>query len=478
MQTSIFLNGVSGISGEPLVSPLNASGVAAMVRGSTSDPGLVRWLKGIWRSLTSPHLGLPLGMDPLDPSQAGWAVIFHAAETMAVKDALAPLVEHRRARFGAQRVRILDYRSGEEWRSWLARQGVEPGSILPHRVPYYLLLVGDPERIPFAFEHLLSIEYAVGRLSFEQAEDYRRYAESLIAYETGASVPNGRSMTFFGARHSFDRATQLSADQLVRPLANGQPATGNDPALRSVSEGFASSKLIASAATKANLGEVFSPPAKGKPVAFLFSATHGIGWPAGNPGQEALQGALLCQDWSGPGSMPPAAYFSAADLPSDARVHGLICFLFACYGAGTPRYDSFLHKPGAAPPEIAARPFVAALPKRLLSHPNGSALAVIGHVDRAWGFSIVGSSGKSQIQPFRNAIGAILRGWPAGHALKDFRERFAALSTGLSALLEKIGFGGKVSDDDLAALWVERNDAQSYVVLGDPAVRLRVEALV
>lgn len=449
-----------------------------MVRGDTADPAFVRWLKGVWRSLTSPHLGLPMGVDPLDPAQAGWAVIFHAAETMPVKDALAPLLEHRRARLGADRVRVLDYRPAEEWRSWLARQGAEPGSVIPHRVPYYLLLVGDPERIPFAFEHLLSIEYAVGRLSFEDAEDYRRYAESLIAYETGASVPNGRSMSFFAARHSFDRATRLSADHLVLPLADGQPASGNDPAVPGVSEGFASRKLIAGAATKANLGEVFSPPASTKPPAFLFSATHGIGWPAGNPGQEAFQGALLCQDWPGPGSMAPACYFSAADLPSDARVHGLICFFFACYGAGTPRHDNFLHEPGAQPPEIANRPFVAALPKRLLSHPNGSALAVIGHVDRAWGCSILGKSGAAQIQPFRNAISALLRGRPAGYALKDFRERFAALSSGLSALLERIGFGGVVSDDDLAAAWLERNDAQSYVVLGDPAVRLRVEGLV
>ena len=33
------------------------------------------------------------------------------------------------------------------------------------------------------------------------------------------------------------------------------------------------------------------------------------------------------------------------------------------------------------------------------------------------------------------------------------------------------------SDRELALAWIERNDAQNYVVLGDPAVRVRVDQL-
>ena len=128
-------------------------------------------------------------------------------------------------------------------------------------------------------------------------------------------------------------------------------------------------------------------------------------------------------------------------------------------------------------PEIAGRPFGAKLPKRLLSHPAGSALAVVGHVERAWGYSIVTPTAGPQLLPFANAIGGILSGIPVGHAVKDFNERYAILSTELSGLLEEIGLGAKVPDDQLAQAWVERNDAQNYVVLGDPAVRLRDEVL-
>ena len=202
-----------------------------------------------------------------------------------------------------------------------------------------------------------------------------------------------------------------------------------------------------------------------------------MGWPKGHPDQMAKQGALLCQDWPGYGSIDPGHYFTGAELPDDANVHGMVSFHFACYGAGTPKEDNFVHQPGEKPPQIANRAFVAELPKRLLNHPRGGALAVIGHVERAWGYSIYHADAGPQLLPFQNAIGRILIGNPVGYSIKDFNERYAALSTNLANLLEEISFGARVSDNQLAQLWIDRNDAQNYVVLGDPAARLRVEIL-
>ena len=64
---------------------------------------------------------------------------------------------------------------------------------------------------------------------------------------------------------------------------------------------------------------------------------------------------------------------------------------------------------------------------------------------------------------------------PAGHALRDVRQRFAALSVGLAEMLEQKGFGKKIEDQEIAEAWVARNDARNYTVLGDPAVRLRMD---
>lgn len=476
----IYINGIDGVTGDYLVPPLEYSQVAAFVKGEPVESALLRWLRRIWRTITQPHLGLPLGVDPADVRQAGWAVVFHADEKQAVKDALASLIEYRRQEVGDDRkVKVLEYRDGEEHRGWLARHGVGVGTVEPTKVPYYLLLVGSPVRIPFLFAHLLDVEYAVGRLYFDTPSEYADYVASVIDYETAPTVPNDREAVFFATRHPFDRATQLSADLLVNPLADGVPAQGMQPAQPGVAErwGFRARKVWGDGATKAALAQTLAPVGGQRPPAFLFTATHGMGWPPGHARQRTDQGALVCEDWPGFGTIAPTHYFAGQDVPGDARVHGLIAFHFACYGAGTPSHDRFMHKPGQPPPPIADAPFVAALPQALLSHPQGGALACISHVERAWGYSIVTPQAGPQLLPFQNAVGRILVGQPVGYAMKDFNERYAALSTTLTGMLEEMGVGAEVSDDELASAWIERNDAEGYAIIGDPAARLRVSDL-
>ena len=470
----IHFNGINGVTGQYLLEPMEVSAAATLAKNKDLDAFVVEWLKNMWRTLSQPHLGLPFFVDPADVGQAGWCVVFHNEEDEAVKKALQPLIDHRTKQVtDTNKLKILEYHSGEDWSGWLARHGIGAGNIDPKKVPFYILLVGSPELIPFSFGHLLDVEYAVGRLHFETAAEYEAYAKSLIDYETSASVPNSKEAVFFAPRHPFDAATRLSADFLVKPLLHPDPNSGFQP-ITDYGQ-FTSRELWGAPATKSALAEAFHPAADKKPPAFLFTASHGMGWPADHPEQLKSQGALLCQDWPGMGKISAQHYFAASDLTADARVHGMIAFHFACYGAGTPARDRFIHQPGQPPPIIAPKPFISALPKKLLTHPKGGALAVIGHVERAWGYSIVTNNAGPQLIPFQNSIGRLLRGEPIGLAMKDFNERYAALSTNLSDLHEKIGFGLQVSDSVLASTWIERNDAEGYVVLGDPAVRLRVQ---
>lgn len=484
MSDQIIINGVDAETGQYLVQPMDFGQAVAIVKGEEEDSGLLRFLGRIWAKISQPHLGLPFDLDPADVTQAGWGLVFHSDEEDSVRQALQPLYEHRRRQIGNDAiVKILSYRDGEGSKDrtragWLARHGVGTGTVEPTKVPFYLLLVGSPERIPFVWSQELDVEYAVGRLHFDTADEYSAYVESLIAYETADAIPNAKEAVFFAPRHDFDKATQMSADLLVNPLFHGQPQQGAQPAKPPVAErfGFEARKIWGDDATKAALQAVFASES-GKPPAYLFTASHGLGWSKPHADQPAYQGALVCQDWSGLGGINKDWCLAGRDVSAEARVHGMVSFHFACFGAGTPSHDRFLHKKGQPPPQIAKESFFSALPKTLLTHPKGGALACVGHVERAWGCSIVTAGAGPQIGPFRQAIGRTLTGQPIGLSIKDFNERFAALSTSLASMLENISFGAKVDDHELASSWIARNDAQGYVVMGDPAARIRIDKL-
>jgi hypothetical protein len=463
----VYANGIDATTGGYLLPPMPPAGIAELARGQETDGDLVAALTKA-AGASRDHLGLPFDVDPANLAQAGWGVLFSAEEDAQVKAALAPLLEARRRQVTDDaRFKELDYVADESRRRWLARHGVAAGNVDPTCVPYYLLVVGCPAKIPFGFCRELSVEYAVGLLSFDTPAEYAAYAASVVAAESNELEPRPRQVTFFSPRHPFDPATQLSADQLVKPLAEGTLAGR-------VRCGFES--ISGEAATHEALEDVLARTDATAP-GLLFTASHGMGFPAGHADQRAQQGALVCQDWAGPraGSIAHGQYFAAADVPNDADVAGLFAFLFACFGGGTPARDRFAHAPGEEPPKLAEAPFAAALPQRLLAHPAGGALGCIAHVERAWGDSIVEAGAGPQLIPFENAIGNVLAGKPIGLALKDFNERFAALSVSLAGLLEQIGDGLIVPDRQLAKAWIQRNDAEGYALFGDPAARLRLE---
>ena len=78
------------------------------------------------------------------------------------------------------------------------RHGISAGNVDPEIVPYYLLLVGPPDLIPFEFQYLVGIEYAVGRVTFATPDEYERYARSIVDYEESQAVPNSREIVYWG----------------------------------------------------------------------------------------------------------------------------------------------------------------------------------------------------------------------------------------------------------------------------------------
>ena len=170
--------------------------------------------------------------------------------------------------------------------------------------------------------------------------------------------------------------------------------------------------------------------------------------------------------------MAASQYLAAADLASrpELDLTGLIAVSFACFGAGTPRYD-VLAGIGGTPRELADAPFVAALPQLLLGREAG-ALAVVGHIDRAWSYSFAWPGAGAQTEVFRSLLASLGAGDPLGVAMSFFTDRYAELAAELALMLGQARLGRRLRDEELAGVWTAYADARDFVVLGDPAVSL------
>lgn len=463
--TSVVFNGIDGDTGSYLFPPIGLAELAAGVRKSAVDPAAA----SLGKALQEKHLGIADDANPENLPEVGWAVVFHEQEEAAVKAALAPLMEHRRKVVGdPDLVKELTYRTGEDRAKFLAKYKVTAGNVKPRRVPYYLLLVGSPEKIPFSFGYLLDIEYAVGRIHFDTPAEYAQYAQGVIDYETATKIKNKKDALFFAPRHDGDAATQMSHDGLVTPIVKGRSASRDEDAKPPIPKrmGFQATALMAEDAVRKNLSKELK---SGTAPSIFFSASHGMGFKnLDDAKQIPYQGALVCQDFE-LGAVKRNDYLAGEDLDG-ADLGGMIAFLFACYGAGTPATARYNYLPGVTPPKIANADFFATLPKKMLT---SGTLACIGHIERAWAWSLRGA-GSDQIVCFENYLTRVMRGSPVGHAIRDFNERYSVLSADLSHKLDPQSGEPEVDADLLAKVWCERNDAESYVVFGDPAVRLRI----
>ena len=459
-----IVNGINAVTGRYLVTPADRE-LPNLLQNAPLDPARLRELRW-WTErygINDPDRAPIRDVDAGRLDSAGWAVVFGPDVTPEIEAALQPLLKRRQEQAGPL-YKPFHFQPGQSKQDFLAAAHAGPGPADPKHVPYYVLLVGDPQKIPFRFQYELDIQYAVGRLHFETTEGYANYARGVVEAETSPAARRPREVAFFGVSNQDDQATLRSARDLVEPLSK---ALEEDPKRK-----WPIHRVMRDEAVKARLGRLLGGE---ETPALLFTATHGVAFPAGDPLQLAGQGALLCQDWPGPEkwkeAIPANQYFSAADVPDDADVRGLVAFFFACYGAGTPDISDFYDPTQDQPEQIAPKPFVSRLSQRLLGHPRGGALAVLGHIDRAWTTSFSWSD-QAQTQVFEDTLKILLDGMPVGAATEVINQRCAELSVEANGLWGDWRNSFSFNPDLLARVWKASNDARNFVVIGDPAVRL------
>jgi hypothetical protein len=402
---------------------------------------------------------------PWDLAETGWSVVFAPDLDPQVRSALGELLEHRHQQ--ATRDHSHYYKEciyqGESTYEFLKNNGAQPGMMAdPENFPYYVLLVGDPQSLPYEFQYELDVNYAVGRICFEHIKDYVNYARSVVRAET-RSRPQSQQVVFFGTEHKNDPATRQTAHELVHNLA---ASVIESPMNWEVQE------VLGTDARKERLQRLLGGA---ETPAFLFAACHGVGFDLEDPRQSESQGALVCQDWPGPDDEEGVnnnQWFSAHDVSEATSLLGLVAFLHASYGLGTPERETLDPEALGRPKRIASHALVSRLPQRLLSLPSGGALAVIGHVDRAWVPNFSGSPQGEGFGAFLYGMRRLLKGHTVGWSMEYFNQSAASLAIMEGFLEEGWPHQNELDRELFAKLWALRNDARNLMVFGDPAVRL------
>jgi len=399
-------------------------------------------------------------------AETGWGVIF---ADPSLRPALAELLDHRQSLATGTNPDYYQeffYQAGETAQQFLARSGIGTGALEPERVPYYLLLVGDPEAIPWEFQYELDLQYAVGRIHFDTPGEFAAYARSVVVAEQG-DVALSPSAVLFSTAYQDDQAMDLALNSVVVPM--GERLRGADLQVE-----WEIQPILGEQATKERLGRLLGGD---ETPALLVSFVRGLPLSTEDATLPDSLGAIVCHEWPGPrawkGALVPEFYFGASDVPDEAQLLGLVMFYSGSYSAGVPGRDDFAHRRGAqfSPYE---RPLVSRLPQRLLGHPRGGALAVCGHVDRPW----LVEGGIAEMPIFAEVVRRLMDGYTVGSAMEVFDQRYAVFAARSSEVLRRKMAPRKGEPElagwELETLLTAMVDARNYVIFGDPAVRLPV----
>lgn len=319
-----------------------------------------------------------------------------------------------------------------------------------------LMLAGPLADLPWTLQHTLGARHATGRLDLPSLDAYAAYAQKILEAEEAPPTDEISEALLFAPRQ--DQATEISHDALVSPLQTVLPRKKQSLKITSL--------LSEQAQRSALMAELERLSSRGL---WVFGG-HGC-----QPRKWTSQqlGMLFDQKEVG---------FHADQVPGMTRCleRGIAIFL-TCYGAGrrNPRETEALL--GDAPANVQGPELLAPLPTALLTHPKGP-LAVLGHVNSVHlmgygnrAFQIPKDGAQPGVMPVQGLLEKLVQGEPLGTALTTHRMQISRRQDAVESVLRAQRGQEPPKPEQNAALvlsWLAYHDARTWVVLGDPDVKL------
>jgi hypothetical protein len=407
-----------------------------------------------------------------DAKSSGWTYLVNENDPNknAIIKILKPLAEHRGM---SDPEEPLLFNDKIPWQSWL-QENYHSLVLRGKTAPHYILIIGEPNMVPFLFQSMFDCAASVGRVAFDDLQDLQTYVDKIVNIEKTEKA-NPKEAIVFAPDYGIQDVTYYTHKFMAKPLANYLQ-----------NELKANVKtLLGKQATKENLSQSL----KTSKPALVYTAGHGLVAPDSPLSeQKRINGGICCeqtgdnwQDW----------VFTADDVPGDQEsfLEGSIFFQFACYGYGTPAESDYEHWFK----ELSfnsSEDFIAALPKRLLAHPKGP-VAYIGHLDTAFLDAFddpnpdpFATKWHNRMSPFVYAVNKLLGEYnPVGISMEDMNKRYNVCNVLLTSYLDeqrRLLANGKAINwndffDKIIDIFILRSDAQNYMVFGDPAARLLIK---
>jgi len=400
-------------------------------------------------------------------AEVGWGLVLPENEQLSVADraiaadAPEPIRELLKAREGAPvfryrpdlHNRFLRRYSTNQPPQDIAIAGSERGTG-PGRLPWYLLLCGSPEVLPWDLQYVLNTAAYVGRLDLDE-EGLAHYVSALMNdWQDAACRPE--QPVVWTVDHGHPDITFLMRNAIAEPIAT---------ALKGDSQ--IGDSLLRLAGKDATVGSLIDALADRQP-ALVVTTSHGMTGPVADPERMAAQLGFLVDHLR--------ASLGPDELLARWQPDGAIWYAHACCSAGSDKRTRYkgLVKEGSPVEKtlegvaaLGAR--VAPLPRKLLGAEK-PLRAFVGHVEPTFNWTLQSpETGQILTSTIKKALyNDLYSAKPVGMAFDRVYHHVGELLAQWKSAVDEVDQGTPGARVAALRSQLTALDRQSMVILGDP----------